>query len=614
MQANLTFANKIWLLPTMAAVGFMLILLTSAWLGRQSAQRLDLVQFGYVPSFELSRDLQGDLGDIRQTLQDATTSRNRSLLLSADSVRDRFLDRVNRGGDNEFLAAEADEFERLANVFTTYYATARSVAERTIAGEIGDDIQAAVRSTTRQYAEARGQLAIKGVQDQQAISDGFAAAQAAQQTLRNSTMAFAAAALVVLIGISFLLIQSTTESIHEVSRGFSRMSTGNFAQKLTVKTSDEIGDLARQANLMMDTLGALIRGVLATSDNLAQSAAELSSSATQMERGAENQSASTDETSTAMVQIATQIEHVARSADDLAATVDETATSIQEMGTASGHVAKNSESLVASAEETAATIEEMTASIASIANKVRIVEEVSREAARTANEGGTELSNVITGIGESGKDIGKIVKIIEEIADQTNLLALNAAIEAARAGEVGRGFAVVAEEVRRLAERSVDSTREISLVVEGVQRDTGQAVELTQSVLRQIVESVIKTSDLVTEVHAATEEQSRGAEQILATTNNMQVTVQQLAHGAREQADGAEAIMQAVENMNQMTQQVADATSEQKRGGDQIVKSIEEIAEVARQNLSASEELTATTASLAKQADELRQLSQSFQV
>ena len=242
------------------------------------------------------------------------------------------------------------------------------------------------------------------------------------------------------------------------------------------------------------------------------------------------------------------------------------------------------------------------------------MEEVSRAAARTANEGGVELSNVIKGIGESGKDIGKIVRIIEEIADQTNLLALNAAIEAARAGEVGRGFAVVAEEVRRLAERSVSSTREIAQVVEGVQKGTDQAVALTQGVLQQIVDSVTRTSDLVTEVHAATEEQSRGADQILTTTNDMQMTVQQLAHGAREQADGAQAIMQAVENMNQMTQQVANATGEQKRGGDQIVKSIEEIAHVARQNLSASEELSATTASLARQADELRQLSQSFQV
>lgn len=612
MQRNLTFGYKVSLLPTLAAVGFVMILLASVVLGDRSENLLIRIESGHVPSFELSRNLEADLSDIRQTLQYAIDSRNLAGLVAADSVRDAFDQRIDAGRGNPLL--EADEFNRLAGVFQIYYATARATARRRIGGETGATIQSLISAVNTQHAELRTMLATKRRSDQQALGVGFATARSAQQMVTNFTIGFAVVALVALVGMSFVIIRSTTESVHEVSRGFARMSTGDFSHKLSVKTSDEIGDLARQANDMMDTVGELIKGVLAASDNLAQSAAGLSSSASQMEKGAENQSASTDQTSTAMVEMATQIDHVARSADDLAATVDETATSIQEMGTAAGQVARNSESLVTSAEETAATIEQMAASIGSIASKVRIVEEVSRAAARTANEGGVELSNVIKGIGESGKDIGKIVRIIEEIADQTNLLALNAAIEAARAGEVGRGFAVVAEEVRRLAERSVSSTREIAQVVEGVQKGTDQAVELTQGVLQQIVDSVTRTSDLVTEVHAATEEQSRGADQILTTTNDMQMTVQQLAHGAREQADGAQAIMQAVENMNQMTQQVADATGEQKRGGDQIVKSIEEIAQVARQNLSASEELSATTASLARQAGELRQLSQSFQV
>ena len=247
-----------------------------------------------------------------------------------------------------------------------------------------------------------------------------------------------------------------------------------------------------------------------------------------------------------------------------------------------------------------------------MASRVRVVEEVSRTAADTVKERGNELSEVIRGIGTSSRDIGKIVAIIEEIADQTNLLALNAAIEAARAGDVGRGFAVVADEVRRLAERSVNSVREIGKVIEAVQQDTGHAVDLTQSVLEQIGQSVAKTSGLVSEVHASTEEQARGVHQILTTATNMQDITQQVAHAAREQSNSTRSIMSAVENMNRMTQQVAEATREQKRGGDLVVKATAEITDVARQNLVASEQLAGTTTGLVSEAEALRSVTQRF--
>ncbi|MEM6795848.1 MAG: methyl-accepting chemotaxis protein, partial [Acidobacteriota bacterium] len=298
----------------------------------------------------------------------------------------------------------------------------------------------------------------------------------------------------------------------------------------------------------------------------------------------------------------------------LAVNVDQTSSSIQEMGASIEEVAKNSTNLLTSVDETSSTIEEMAASIQSIEAKVRVVDDVSAEASQIATVRGDELSEMIASIGIASKDIGKIVGIIEDIADQTNLLALNAAIEAAHAGDAGRGFAVVAEEVKRLAERSVASTREIAQVVENVQKNTDNAIDLTKEILGQIVGSVTRTSELVGEVYAASQEQSGGAAQILATSTHMQNVTRQLASAAKEQANGARDMMKAVEVMNRMTQQVADASREQKQGGDLVVKAVERIAQIAQQNLSAAEQLSSNTQNLSLEAERLLSVAEVFTV
>jgi methyl-accepting chemotaxis protein len=284
------------------------------------------------------------------------------------------------------------------------------------------------------------------------------------------------------------------------------------------------------------------------------------------------------------------------------------------MGSSIQEVARSSETLLAHVGDTAATIEQITLSIRAIAAKVQVVDQASSEAAAAASGGGERLSQVVLGINASIKDIGKIVQTIGDFADQTSLLALNAAIEAARAGDAGRGFAVVADEVKRLAERSMSSAREISSFIDTVQRDTGEAVLLSQRLMQQIVDAVNRSTELVRDVHAAVREQSSGAAQILKTTSTMQQVTQQLAVAAREQADGARQIMGSVDVMNRMTQQVADATTDQMTGGNEIVKAVESIAQLAQQYLMAAGEMAKATDGLALQAERLRGTSAVFQV
>ena len=398
--------------------------------------------------------------------------------------------------------------------------------------------------------------------------------------------------------------------LREIAKVTEAMATGDL--RLDVEPRSEHDSFGSSLKNMSENLREMIGRVKQAAVQVAQSANEISASSSQITGGAESQSASAEETLSTMVEIAAQIDSVAKSSQALAVNVDETSSSIQEMGASIEQVAKNSTNLLTSVEETSSTIEEMAASIQSIEAKVRVVDDVSREAAETANTRGDELSKMIASIGTASQDIGKIVGIIEDIADQTNLLALNAAIEAAHAGDAGRGFAVVAEEVKRLAERSVASTREIAGVVDNVQMSTSEAVDLTRDILEQIVSSVTRTSELVGEVYSASQEQSGGAAQILSTANHMQNVTRQLAAAAKEQANGARDMMKAVEVMNRMTQQVADASREQKQGGDLVVKAVERIAQIAQQNLAAAEQLSANTQNLTQEAERLLSVAEVF--
>lgn len=654
MFQRISLRWRLLIIPSIAILGFVSIIGLQVLLGR------DVTTLGNsIRGFVFGIRVQAALIDLQRVFEDAASEEDAERLEDAGVLRNQILSHLNSA--KRYPNFDTSEVERLEQTFDLYYQTATQYAETWINGDgvLSEDVLATIQAMNEQQDQLKALVKSLSAQNQEGnLDEDFVNLERQLDKLQSSQadaqlwiLIISIASFVILLLVSYFTFGSVNRPVNQAVLVANSLSRGNMNTTVEVDSDDEIGRLllSMQAMLaylreMADVAAAMATGNLSAqidprsdddlfsrafrdmSENLremigrvkeasgavAGSATEISSSSSQITRGAESQSASADETLSTMVEIAAQIDSVAKSSQALAVNVDQTSSSIQEMGASIEEVAKNSTNLLTSVDETSSTIEEMAASIQSIEAKVRVVDDVSREAADIANTRGDELSTMIAGIGVAGQDIGKIVGIIEDIADQTNLLALNAAIEAAHAGDAGRGFAVVAEEVKRLAERSVSSTREIAHVVENVQKNTTDAIELTREILRQIVDSVTRTSELVGEVYSATQEQSGGAAQILQTSTHMQNVTRQLASAAKEQANGARDMMKAVEVMNRMTQQVADASREQKQGGDLVVKAVERIAQIAQQNLAAAEQLSANTHNLTNESERLLSVAEVF--
>ncbi|MGZ3512448.1 MAG: methyl-accepting chemotaxis protein [Thermodesulfobacteriota bacterium] len=221
--------------------------------------------------------------------------------------------------------------------------------------------------------------------------------------------------------------------------------------------------------------------------------------------------------STASAQIRAASEEQATGAAEQSSGVSEVTTTIEELNTTATHIAKNAENVARLAGETLVGTQEINAKV-------------------------NDTSRKILSLGEKSQSISSVTKLIDDIAEQTNLLALNAAIEAARAGEVGRGFAVVAQEVRKLAERSSESTDEIRQIINEIQGETNSAImsiEGSTQWVKKGLEMIEETAKSAKEISIATQQQKFASEQVVQAMREIDSVTKQFVASTRQTAASA---------------------------------------------------------------------------
>ena len=302
----------------------------------------------------------------------------------------------------------------------------------------------------------------------------------------------AASIIGLFIVLAFFTIRSISRPIATVVTAARHVAQGDLTYTLDLDTHDEMGEMASELNAMIHKLNDFFCLIKEESETLYNHAGGLADVAEFMVTGSNEQRSHVDQIAASSSEMSQTTAEMEKHATDASQITRNSFTSAQKGSEISQHTKESITKLVTSV---------------------------------------TDASEAIVHLGKSSEEIGEIVSVIQDIADQTNLLALNAAIEAARAGEHGRGFAVVADEVKKLAERTTNSTEEIGKKIRANQKETqsvissmdkgrelaDEAIETTtatEEALHKIVDSCRNVMDIVDRIEAATEEQSSGVEQV----------------------------------------------------------------------------------------------------
>jgi methyl-accepting chemotaxis protein len=433
---------------------------------------------------------------------------------------------------------------------------------------------------------------------------------------------FATIATLVALLLGGFIAFRTAKSITNPLGGLMKVArqigeSGDLDHKIDLQRDDEIGQLGRTFDGMVIYLKemaavseAIAGGNLAVEVQPRSKSDVLGNAFSKMTEGlrslVRNVRDASSQVASASTQVAGASDESAKISLQTSSAIDEVTSTMHEMSVNVQNMVKSTQVQASSVSETSASIDQMVASIQRVADTAKVLLDISNRSREEVHSGITTMDKATEGLnkinttisssgeiigvlGQRADDIGKIIEVIDDLAEQTNLLALNAAIEAARAGEHGLGFAVVADEVRKLAEKSAQSTKEISELIQSIQKEARKAVEnmdQSTSIVDQGLQlgadlntALRKISNVVTEVYkfaqeigAATNEQSHGSSQIARATTRLNEITHEINSAVEEQASGAHAVVKAMERMRELVQQTTSGSTELAASAEQMSK------------------------------------------